>query len=219
MKLLVDMNLSPSWADRLVRHGFEAVHWSTIGAATAPDVEILACANEHEFVLIGDASAFAAFQLRARNARTVVVDLSAAPSRAASSEGYRSPADLLRMSRAVWREPADVFFNPTVYSFFPLPPGLAAVVTVHDAIAERFPELTLPSRRARLFWRAKVKLALRQASTSAVAVSRSSSLAGALNAISMRCTTNTTPCSSRSACWPLPIARNHSVRARSRKCR
>ena len=31
MKLLVDMNLSPSWVDRLARHGFEAVHWSTIG--------------------------------------------------------------------------------------------------------------------------------------------------------------------------------------------
>ena len=38
MKLLVDMNLSPSWVDRLARHGFEAVHWSTIGAATAPDM-------------------------------------------------------------------------------------------------------------------------------------------------------------------------------------
>ena len=46
------MNLSPRWVDRLGRHGFEAVHWSTIGAATAPDVEILAWANEHEFVLI-----------------------------------------------------------------------------------------------------------------------------------------------------------------------
>ncbi len=52
MKLLVDMNLSPSWVERLVRVGFEAVHWSTIGAATAPDVEILTWANEHEFVLI-----------------------------------------------------------------------------------------------------------------------------------------------------------------------
>jgi len=31
---------------------FEAVHWSTIGTATAPDVEILTWANEHEFVLI-----------------------------------------------------------------------------------------------------------------------------------------------------------------------
>jgi predicted nuclease of predicted toxin-antitoxin system len=48
----VDMNLSPSWIDRLARHGLEAVHWSTVGAATAPDNEILAWANEHEFVLI-----------------------------------------------------------------------------------------------------------------------------------------------------------------------
>src|SRR5919197_5463009 len=46
------MNLSPSWVDRLARNGFEAVHWSTIGAATAPDAQILAWANEHEFVLI-----------------------------------------------------------------------------------------------------------------------------------------------------------------------
>ena len=46
------MNLSPSWIDRLVRHGFEAVHGSTTGAATATDAEILRCANEHGFVLI-----------------------------------------------------------------------------------------------------------------------------------------------------------------------
>ena len=45
MKLLADMNLSLTWADRLARSVFEAVHWSTIGAATAPDVEILAWAN------------------------------------------------------------------------------------------------------------------------------------------------------------------------------
>jgi predicted nuclease of predicted toxin-antitoxin system len=52
VKLLVDMNLTPSWVERLARHGFEAVHWSTIGAATAPDVEILTFANEHHFVVI-----------------------------------------------------------------------------------------------------------------------------------------------------------------------
>jgi predicted nuclease of predicted toxin-antitoxin system len=52
VKLLVDMNLSPSWVDRLARHGFEAVHWSTIGAATAPDVEILTFSNEHHFVVV-----------------------------------------------------------------------------------------------------------------------------------------------------------------------
>jgi predicted nuclease of predicted toxin-antitoxin system len=35
-----------------VGHEFEAVRWSTIGAATAPDVEILTWANEHHFVII-----------------------------------------------------------------------------------------------------------------------------------------------------------------------
>jgi predicted nuclease of predicted toxin-antitoxin system len=52
VKLLVDMNLSPSWVERLARHGSEAVHWSTIGPATAPDSEILTWANQHDFVLI-----------------------------------------------------------------------------------------------------------------------------------------------------------------------
>ena len=52
MKLLVDMNLSPRWVDRLASHGFEAVHWSTIGAATAPDHEILAWAHQHGSVLV-----------------------------------------------------------------------------------------------------------------------------------------------------------------------
>ena len=52
MKLLVDMNLSPSWIERLADHGFEAVHWSTVGAATAPDVEILTRGAEHQLVVI-----------------------------------------------------------------------------------------------------------------------------------------------------------------------
>jgi glycosyltransferase involved in cell wall biosynthesis len=67
------------------------------------------------------------------------------------------------MTRATAKARVDVFFQPTLYTYYPLPPGLAAVVTIHDAVAERFPELTLGSRRARLFWRAKVALARAQA--------------------------------------------------------
>ena len=52
MKLLVDMNLSPSWIGRLAQHGFDAVHWSTIGAPTAGDDEILTWARVNRFVLI-----------------------------------------------------------------------------------------------------------------------------------------------------------------------
>jgi predicted nuclease of predicted toxin-antitoxin system len=52
MKLLVDMNLSPGWIARLARHGFKAVHWSTVGSATAPDEEILTWAREHGFTVV-----------------------------------------------------------------------------------------------------------------------------------------------------------------------
>lgn len=69
---------------------------------------------------------------------------------------------MLRMTAAVWRANPDCFFSPSVYTYFPLPPGLPALVTIHDAIAERFPQLTVPSRRARLFWNLKVKLAIAQ---------------------------------------------------------
>ena len=42
MKLLVDMNLSPSWVKYLAEAGFEAVHWSEIGSGSAPDAELMA---------------------------------------------------------------------------------------------------------------------------------------------------------------------------------
>ena len=41
MKFLVDMNLSPLWVSFLASHGFAAVHWSTVGHASAPDTEIM----------------------------------------------------------------------------------------------------------------------------------------------------------------------------------
>lgn len=52
MKLLVDMNLAPGWIGLLVEAGFEAVHWSSVGAANAPDTEIMAYAGAHGFVVL-----------------------------------------------------------------------------------------------------------------------------------------------------------------------
>ncbi len=115
------------------------------------------------FVCFADPTSADVFDCGAPNVRLVRVAQSAAPVDAASADGSRSPADMLRLTRAVAGEPLDVFFSPSVYTYFPLPPRLRALVTIHDAIAERFPTLTLPSRRARLFWTAKVRLALLQA--------------------------------------------------------
>jgi glycosyltransferase involved in cell wall biosynthesis len=116
-----------------------------------------------EFVCFLDQRARARFALAGPNVVPVVVPQRVSPTQAAGADSSRSLGDMLRLTRAVRKASPDVFFSPSVYTYFPLPPGLRAVVTIHDAIAERFPELTLPSRRARLFWKAKVALALRQA--------------------------------------------------------
>jgi len=41
MRLLLDMNLPPTWIDFLEREGFQSVHWSNIGPHDAPDREIM----------------------------------------------------------------------------------------------------------------------------------------------------------------------------------
>jgi predicted nuclease of predicted toxin-antitoxin system len=51
MKLLIDMNLSPAWIPYLAARGFEAVHWSSIGAHNAPDVEVMAHARDKGLVV------------------------------------------------------------------------------------------------------------------------------------------------------------------------
>src|SRR5215831_206537 len=87
-------------------------------------------APDDEFVCFADDRAAGQFDLTAPNVRVVRVAQSVSPTEAAAADGARSPIDMLRFTRAVWEEPLDVFFSPSVYTFFPLPPGLRAVVTV-----------------------------------------------------------------------------------------
>lgn len=120
-------------------------------------------APSDEFVFFLDPASSARFELERDNVRAVDVEQSEAPTTAAAADGSRSVQDMLRFSRAVWHESPDVFFCPSVYTYFPIPPRQRAVVAIHDAIAERFASKTLPSARARIFWNAKVKLAVHQA--------------------------------------------------------
>jgi predicted nuclease of predicted toxin-antitoxin system len=52
MKLLVDMNLSPRWIGLFTDAGIEAAHWSTLGAKSAPDSEIMAYAKATDSVVL-----------------------------------------------------------------------------------------------------------------------------------------------------------------------
>lgn len=51
MKFVIDMNLSPRWADFLRDEGWEARHWSAVGDPCATDQVIMAWAKEHDYVV------------------------------------------------------------------------------------------------------------------------------------------------------------------------
>lgn len=81
---------------------------------------------------------------------------------AAVANDSRSIGDMVRLYRAVAAAPIDVMFFPAVYSWFPVPFRLPTMVTLHDAIAEHFPQMIFPNLKGRVFWWLKVKLALWQ---------------------------------------------------------
>lgn len=95
----------------------------------------------------------------------ILVNTSRPTAQAASSDGRRSLSDMLRMSRAFSKPGFDLILFPTVYSYVPVFSRAHKMVFIHDVIAEKFPDLTLPSPSARLAWNLKVKTALYQAGT------------------------------------------------------
>jgi predicted nuclease of predicted toxin-antitoxin system len=52
MKLLVDMNLSPKWCSVLQAEGWDAVHWSDVGTASATDRAVMQWALRDERVVL-----------------------------------------------------------------------------------------------------------------------------------------------------------------------
>ena len=94
---------------------------------------------------------------------TIVVSTRAAPTDAASAAGRRSLEDVLAFSREVLKHDLQLFFFPAVYSYFPVFNRAKIIVTLHDVIAERHPDLVFPNSRLQFYWNLKRKIALRQA--------------------------------------------------------
>jgi glycosyltransferase involved in cell wall biosynthesis len=94
---------------------------------------------------------------------TVAVPVREAPSRAASADGRRRVPDLLAFGRAAAGAGLDAMVFPTSYSFFPVWNVGRVVVTIFDALPLIYPELVFPSRRGKLFWTVKERLAVRSA--------------------------------------------------------
>ncbi len=92
------------------------------------------------------------------------VTTSAPAAQAAAASGRRALRDMWIMGRTASRHQFDLFFFPSVYTYFPISQGKTKIViAVHDVIPERFPDQTFPNRWAGWLWKIKVYLARRQA--------------------------------------------------------
>lgn len=152
-----------------MRIGIDASSWVNrrgYGRFTRGLLPALLAANEasgrpHRFIAIVDSGAATADL--PTDVDRAVAPTAEAVTRAASSSGRRGLRDLWLMRHAATSARLDVLLYPTVYSYFPAPRGVPAVVTIHDVIPERFPRLVFPNRRLELFWRVKVLAATRRA--------------------------------------------------------
>lgn len=77
MKLLIDMNLSPFWVERLHTAGLLAVHWSAVGSAHASDAAIMAYAAEHDYVVLTHDLDFGAILAATQRTKPSVVQIRA----------------------------------------------------------------------------------------------------------------------------------------------
>jgi predicted nuclease of predicted toxin-antitoxin system len=75
MRLLVDMNLSPQWVDVLDDGGFEAVHWSEVGAGDAPDRALMEWAKRKECTVFTHDLDFSALLASTQASKPSVIQL------------------------------------------------------------------------------------------------------------------------------------------------
>ena len=152
MKIGVDASC---WANK---RGYGRYTRELLGTLLDTDKE-----NEYRFFLDSETAEIS--EDLPQDVEKVVVGTSKAATRAAAASGRRSVQDLWAMRRAVHRhgQDLDVFFFPSVYTYFPIKTRAKVIVTIHDTTAEKYPKLIFPNWSSRMFWKIKVQLAVRRA--------------------------------------------------------
>ena len=82
---------------------------------------------------------------------------------AAGADSRRSVPDLWSVAQAIRRSNANVIFFPSEYTYVPVITSTPQIVTLHDATSEVVPEMVFPNLRARFFFGAKKRMAVRLA--------------------------------------------------------
>lgn len=75
MKIIVDMCLSPKWADALNEAAYEARHWSSVGPGNAPDASIFEFARQEGAVILTADLDFGTLLAGARTGKPSVIQL------------------------------------------------------------------------------------------------------------------------------------------------
>ena len=75
MKILIDVNLAVRWASMLSTRGIEAVHWTTVGAANAQDIEIMSYARQNTYSVFTNDLDFSAILASTRASGPSVVQI------------------------------------------------------------------------------------------------------------------------------------------------
>lgn len=117
--------------------------------------------RDHEFVVFVDHAPDPA--LLRPCVTPVRVNTNAQVTAAAVAGARRPVTDLWRFRNAVKNQTLDVMFFPAVYSWYPTGGRAPTVITFHDAIAERYPQLVFPDLAGRFMWSAKLWLAAKTA--------------------------------------------------------
>lgn len=117
--------------------------------------------SDHEFYVFLDEAGFREFSLGAPFHAVRVAASDTVSSAGAASR--RSIGNLLAMSLAVRKEKVDVFFFPSVYSWFPLLERTPVLLGIHDTIADKNPAFSFETAWQARMWKWKCKLAVWQA--------------------------------------------------------
>ncbi len=150
----------------MMRIGIDAACWSNqrgYGRFTRELLKaLLRLDQENEYVFFVDPETNAMSNFPAGASR-IELDITETPSKAASADGRRSLKDMWKTAKAVSKEDLDIFFYPSVYTYFPFFSRAKKIVAIHDVIAEKYPQLIFNNQKHRFFWNLKVWAANKQA--------------------------------------------------------
>ncbi len=120
---------------------------------------------DHDWVLFVDGPTRALVE--GLPGRVVCADTEKGQAEGASARGNRGLADMLKMGRTVARTPLDVFWFPSVYTYYPIArwpwERVPILLGILDTIPERHGHIVFPTKQTRWFWNAKSALARMQA--------------------------------------------------------